>query len=140
MFILWDKEPFANTVTAGLAHDTGALIAAERRDRLVWSLHRAALSLDISPTVPVGVLAGAWRGCPQHRLSRLLRGCSVHPFPESQARAVGVLAASPGLDDTVGLTVAEIAMRRKRAVGTSNRRHIEQIANAVGRALVIHDA
>ncbi len=119
-------------VTGGLTDDTGALTAAERDDRVVWSLHRAALGRGISPTVPAGVLAEAWRGGPQHRLSRLLRGCTVQPLTEPEARAVGVLAASSGLEDTVDLTVAETAMRRREAVVTSSRSHIEQVARAVG--------
>ena len=126
-------------MTDGLTYDTGALIAAERDDRMVWSLHRAALGRGISPTVPAGVLAEAWRGGPQHRLSRLLRGCTVQPLTEPQARAVGVLAASSGLEDTVDLTVAETAMRRCEAVVTSNRSHIEPVAMAVGGALVFHE-
>ncbi len=126
-------------MSEGLTYDTGALIAAERDDRLVWSLHRAALRLDIAPTVPAGVFAEAWRGGPQHRLSRLVRGCDIKPLTETQARALGVLAAASGLDDTVDLAVAETALRRNEAVVTSNRSHIEQIGRAVGRGLAIHD-
>ena len=43
----------------GLTYDTGALIAAERDDRLMWALHRASLSRGLVPTIPVGVLAEA---------------------------------------------------------------------------------
>lgn len=63
----------------GLTYDTGALIAAERDDRLMWALHRATLGRGITPTVPAGVLAEAWRGGPQPRLSSLLKGCHVEP-------------------------------------------------------------
>jgi len=52
----------------GLTYDTGALIAAERDDRILWSLHRAALSRGIAPTVPVGVLA------PRQHLVRVVAG------------------------------------------------------------------
>jgi len=49
----------------GLTYDTGALVAADRDDRLVWSLHRAALMRGLPPVVPAGVLAEGWRGGPR---------------------------------------------------------------------------
>jgi len=122
----------------GLTYDTGALIAAERDDRLVWALHRAALGRGLPPTVPAGVLGEAWRGGPQPRLSRMLKGCQVEPLTEQQAREVGVLAERSGLSDTVDLAVAEGALRRNDAVVTSNRTHIEQVADAARRRIVVH--
>lgn len=124
---------------SGLTYDTGALIAAERDDRLLWALHLAAIARGLPPTVPAGVLAEAWRGGPQHRLSRLLKGCKVEPLSEQQARVVGGLIAASGIDDTVDVTVAEGAMRRNDAIVTSNRRHIKQVADAVGTKITIHD-
>jgi predicted nucleic acid-binding protein len=124
---------------SGLTYDTGALIAAERDDRLMWALHRATIARGLPPTVPSGVLAEAWRGGPQHRLSRLLKGCKVEELGEAQARAVGTLIARSGLDDTVDVAVAEGAMRRNDAVVTSNRTHIEQVADAVNERMTIHD-
>jgi len=123
----------------GLTYDTGAFIAAERSDRLLWSLHRAALARGLTPTVPAGVLGEVWRGGPQPQLSRLLKGCLIEPLTEAQARAIGVLAARSGLTDTVDLAVTEGALRRSDAVVTSNRTHIEQAAGGVGRRPVIHD-
>jgi predicted nucleic acid-binding protein len=127
-------------VTAeGLTYDTGALIAAERNDRLLWALHRAALARGLTPTVPTGVLAEAWRGGPQHNLGRVLKGCRTEALDEPQARRIGVLVAKSGLSDTVDVAVAEGAMRRNDAVVTSNRTHIEQVAEAAARRIVIHD-
>lgn len=123
----------------GLTYDTGALIAAERDDRLLWSLHRAAIARGLPPTVPAGVLAESWRGGPQHRLSMLLKGCKVEDLNEIQARHVGALVAKCGLDDTVDVAVAEGAIRRHDAVVTSNRAHIEQVADSVRRSIPIHD-
>ncbi|MDR1999303.1 MAG: twitching motility protein PilT [Frankiaceae bacterium] len=122
----------------GLTYDTGAFVAAERDDRLMWSLHRATLLRGINPTVPAGVLGECWRGGPQDRLSRMLKGCRIEPLTEAQARAVGVLAARSGLDDTVDLAVAEGAVRRGDAVVTSNRSHIERAADALDCALVFY--
>lgn len=126
-------------MSAGLTYDTGALIAAERDDRLMWSLHRAAIARGLPPTVPAGVLAEAWRGGPQHRLSMLLKGCRVEDLNEDQARRVGALVARCGLDDTVDVAVAEGAMRRNDAVVTSNRAHISQVVSAAGGSVPIHD-
>jgi hypothetical protein len=122
----------------GLTYDTGALIAAERDDRLVWALHLAALRRGVTPVLPAGVLAEAWRGGPQHHLSRLLKGCVVEELTEAQARRIGVLAAESGVSDTVDLAVVDGAVRRNDAVVTSNRTHIEQGAEAAGRRLTIH--
>ncbi len=126
-------------MTQGLTYDTGALIAAERDNRLMWSLHRAAIAQGITPTVHAGVLAEAWRGGPQHNLSRLLKGCEVEELSEQQARAVGALIASGGVNDTVDGAVAEGAIRRHDAVITSNRSHIEQLAQAAMTSLTIQD-
>ena len=123
----------------GLTYDSGALIAADRDDRLMWSLHRAAMVRGLPTTVPAGVLAEAWRGGPQHRLSRLLEGCKVEEMDETQARQVGWLIARSGLNDIVDVAVVEGAIRRSDAVVTSNRSHIEQIADVVRRRLAIHD-
>jgi hypothetical protein len=121
----------------GLTYDAGALIAAETNDRLLWSLHRAALARGITPTVPAGVLGEVWRGGPQPNLSRALKGCQVEPLTEVQARAIGVMAASSGLDDTVGLAVTEGALRRGDVAVTSNRTDIERAA--AGQRIVIQD-
>ncbi len=123
----------------GLTYDTGALIAAERNDRLMWALHRASLSRGLVPTVPVGVLAEAWRGGPQHQLSRLLKGCRLENLLEVQAREIGTLIARSGLPDIVDVAVAEGAMRRGDAVVTSNSSHIEQVADAIGQQITVHD-
>lgn len=125
--------------TDGLTYDTGALIAAERGDRLVWTLHRAAVRRGLVPTVPAGVLAEAWRGGPQHQLSRLLRGCTVEALTEAGARDVGVLAARCGLSDVVDLAVVVGAARRGDAVVSSNRADIERVAAGLDARLVVQD-
>jgi hypothetical protein len=123
----------------GLTYDTGALIAAERDERILWSLHRAALSRGIAPTVPVGVLAEAWRGGPQHQTSRLLRGCRIEGMQEPQARTVGTLIGRSGLIDIVDVAVVEGVERRGDAVVTSNRAHTEQVADVAGGSIPIFD-
>jgi hypothetical protein len=126
-------------VTAdGLTYDTGALVAAERNDRLMWSLHRAALARGIPPVVPAGVLAEGWRGGPQATLSRFLKGCDVEELSKEQARAVGALAARARHDNVIDVSVVDGAIRRRHAVATSDRAHIRKVAAAAGVAVEIH--
>jgi predicted nucleic acid-binding protein len=116
----------------GLTYDTGALVAAERDDRLLWSLHRAALARGLPPVVPAGVLAEGWRGGPQASLSRLLKGCDIEHLTEEHARATGALAARSRHNDIVDVSVVEGAIRRHHGVVTSNPTHIRAIADAAG--------
>ncbi len=122
----------------GLTYDTGALVAAERDDRLVWSLHRAALARGLPPTVPAGVLAEGWRGGPQATLPRFLKGCQVEDLSEASARAVGALAARAQHDDIIDVSVVEGAVRRRHAVVTSNPAHIRKVAFVAGADLAIY--
>lgn len=126
------------TMPTGLTYDTGALIAAERGDRFVWSLHRAALARGMVPIIPGGVLAEAWRGGPQPRLSQLLLGCDVEPLARDQARATGSLAARAKTSQIVDASVVECALRRGHAVVTSDPSDLQTLAGAESRRLVLH--
>jgi hypothetical protein len=122
----------------GLTYDTGALVAAERDDRIIWSLHRAALRRGLPPTMPAGVLAEGWRGGPQANLSRLLKGCEIEDLTKTQARAVGALAARADHDDIVDVSVVEGAARRNDAVVSSNPGHIRKVATVAGADITLH--
>ncbi|MBI2710126.1 MAG: twitching motility protein PilT [Actinobacteria bacterium] len=116
---------------AGVTYDTGALVAAERDDRAMWSLHAGFLAEEVVPTVPAPVLAEAWRGGGrQAGLSGLLAICAVEPLSEEQSRRVGALAGKAAHDDIVGVTVVEGAARRRDAIVTSSDTHIRAIAEA----------
>jgi hypothetical protein len=91
----------------GLTLDTDALIAAERSDLLMWSLHLAAVKRGRIPMVLAGVLSEAWRGGPQHQMSRFLKGCEVEDLNEAKARRLGVFVAQFGLVDTVDLAAVD---------------------------------
>ena len=122
----------------GLTYDTGALVAADRNDRLLWALHRAAVARELPPVVPAGVLAEGWRGGPQAALSRFLKGCDIEDLTKEQARKVGALAARADHDDVIDVSVVEGAIRRRHAVVTSNSSHIRKVAQAAGATLEIH--
>ncbi|HSB85875.1 MAG TPA: hypothetical protein VLD86_06180 [Ilumatobacteraceae bacterium] len=116
----------------GITYDTGALIAADRNDRAMWSLHAGFLAEEVTPTVPVPVVAEAWRGgSRQANLARFLALCVIEDMDVEQAKAVGVLAGKASHDDIVDVTVVEGAIRRHDAIVTSNPSHIRSIADAV---------
>lgn len=109
---------------AGLTYDTGALIAAERDDRLMSSLHRVAIARGRLPTVPAGVLAEARRGGPQARLSMLLKGCRIEELGEAPARLVGGLIAR-----SVSMTSWTSRWQREQCAATSSSRRIGRTSN-----------
>lgn len=118
---------------AGVVYDTGALLAAERGDPTVWGLHRRTLSsTPVLPVVPVVVLAQAWRGGPQARISRLLRGCDVQPDTDRLGRAAGAACAAAGTSDVVDALVVVTALALGRAlVVTSDPEDLARIADAL---------
>ena len=123
---------------SGVTYDAGALIAAERGSKSMWWLHRDLLKRGMYPTLPTVVLGQAWRGGPQARLSRLVRGCRIEPFTEQQARSAGAaLAASDGRD-LVDAAVVVTALDRGDLVVTSDPDDLCRIAAAIGRDLTVH--
>ncbi len=121
-----------------IVYDTGALVAAERNHRAMWALHDAALRRGLTPIVPAGVLAQAWRGGPQARLSQLLRGCVYAPLDQQLARDVGSLCATAETSDVVDASVVLIASSRRAAIVTSDKPDINHLATSAGAALAIH--
>jgi hypothetical protein len=123
---------------SGITYDAGALIAAERGSRAMWMLHREMLARGVYPTLPTVVLGQAWRGGPQVRLSRLVRGCRVEPFAESQARSAGTALAASGATDLVDAAVVVTALARGDAIVTSDPDDLRRIASALGRTVALH--
>jgi hypothetical protein len=121
----------------GITYDAGALVAAERGNRLLWSLHRRALERGLRPTVPAGVLGQAWRGGPQAELSRLLKGCRIETLDKTRARTAGDACGRAKTADVIDATVAIGAIARSDLVVTSDRRNIKRLANALGASLEI---
>lgn len=121
----------------GVTYDTGALVAAERSDRMLWALHRRALERGLRPTVPAGVLGQAWRGGPQAELSRLLKGCRVEPLDELRARTAGAACARAGTADPIDATVVVGAIARGDLVVTSDGGDIHHLADALGAVVEI---
>jgi predicted nucleic acid-binding protein len=115
-----------------VVYDTGALVAAERRDPDFLALHDELTSARIRPVVPVVVLAQAWRGGPQHQISRVLKGCDIVPDAERTGRAAGVACGASGTADVVDAIVVTTAVRYQAPVVTSDSEDIRRIADALG--------
>jgi len=111
-----------------IVYDTGVLVAADRGDRTTLARHAAALRRDISPYVPAGVLAQAWRGGPQPGLSRLLAGCTPVPMDARTARAAGTLCGRAGTTDVVDASVVVTAALLRSAVLTGDVEDITRLA------------
>ena len=122
----------------GITYDTGALVAAEANRVDIWALHRDALRHEIRPIVPVTVLAQAWRGGPQHMLSRLLRGCEIEPMNERLAREAGQACAATRSSDIVDATVVVSALSRGDLVVTSDPGDLNRLADALNQSLRLH--
>jgi hypothetical protein len=122
----------------GVTYDAGALIAADRGERRMWTRHRALLAHREVPTVPSPVVAQSWRGSSrQVQLARLLAGCRVEVLDDCNARSAGALAARAGVTDIVDACVVECALRRHDLVVSCDPGDLQAIASAVGGRLEI---
>ena len=117
---------------ATIVYDTGALLAAERRNPDFLALHDELTAARIRPIVPVVVLAQAWRGGPQHQISRVLKACDIVPDDERTGRAAGVACAAAGTTDVVDAVVVATAVRHQAPIVTSDPGDLAYIADAIG--------
>ncbi len=115
-----------------VVYDAGALLAAERQNPDFISMHEQLKAELIRPLVPVVVLAQAWRDGPQHRLSRILKGCDILPDEERTGRTAGVACAAAGSTDVVDAIVVVVAIARSAAVVTSDSGGLKRLADAIG--------
>ena len=116
----------------GVTYDAGALLAADSGSQRMQALHHQALESGQVPVVPAGVLAQAWRGGPQPRLSRLLAGCRIEALDEPKARSAGAALALAETSDVVDASVAVGAAVRGDVVITSDADDIQHLASAIG--------
>jgi predicted nucleic acid-binding protein len=115
-----------------IVYDTGALLAAERRNPDFLALHDELTAARIRPIVPVVVLAQAWRGSPQHQISRVLKACDIVPDDERTGRAAGLACAASGTADVVDAIVVATAVRNQAPIVTSDPGDLARIAEALG--------
>ena len=121
-----------------IIYDTGALLAAERRNPDFLALHDELTAARIRPIVPVVVLAQAWCGGPQHQISRVLKGCDILPDDQRTGRAAGVACAASGTSDVVDAIVIVTAVQHQAPVVTSDPGDLARIADSVGVKILIY--
>jgi hypothetical protein len=123
----------------GLVYGVGALHAAARGDRMMWALHRAALSNGIVPVIPAVAVAEGYRTeARSDRIAELLDGTEVEPFREEAARRSGELAARCDTNDMAAIAVIEVADRRNCAVVAQRQAVLRNAAALLGHDLVLH--
>jgi hypothetical protein len=124
-------------VASGLTLDSGALIAADKRDPRFWRIWAAALKREAEITVPAAVLAQVWRGN-SPTIARLLNVCQVEALDEGCAKRIGnLLASSRRRADVVDAAVVVGAARRGDAIVTSDPADIAHLIDVAGANLLI---
>jgi hypothetical protein len=104
-----------------LVYDAGALVAADRQSRRVWTLHYASLQAGSLPVVPTPALVQVFRdGARQVNLARLLKGCRELPLDGELARRAGRLCGAASMADVTDAVVAVVAADHAAAVVTSD--------------------
>jgi hypothetical protein len=123
----------------GLAYGLGALHAAARGDRMMWALHRAALSNGIVPLIPAAAVAEGYRTeARSDRIGELLAGTEVEPFTDAAARRSGEIAARCDTSDLAAISVIELAERRNCAVVAQRQAVLRTAATLLGHELVLY--
>lgn len=122
---------------AGLTLDSGALIAADRNDRIFWAFLKEAIDRGVVPVVPALALAQAWRSPRQARLAQLVKACWVEPLDESLAKSAGELCAAAKTSDVVDAAVVASAAKRGDVVLTSDPKDLRRLASVTGLVEVI---
>ena len=123
----------------GLAYGLGALHAAARGDRMMWALHRAALSNGIVPVIPAVAVAEGYRAEARNdRIGELLAGTEVEPYTGEVARRSGEIAARCDTSDLAAVAVVELAERRTCAVVAQRQAVLRTAATLLGHELVLY--
>jgi predicted nucleic acid-binding protein len=112
-------------------YDTGALLAAQRRTERFVTLHNQLAAERVRPIVPVVVLAQAWRGGPQHEISRMLKNCDILPDEEITGRSAGDACGRSGTADVVDAIVVATAVARHAVVVTSDPNDLRHLADSL---------
>ena len=117
-----------------LVLDSGALIALEKNDRVMWRRLKAALLAKNVPVSHGGIVGQAWRGGGprQTLLARALAGIDIRPLDESLGRAAGDLLARAGRADVIDAALVLLADDGDDIV-TSDPEDIEPLAARLGR-------
>jgi predicted nucleic acid-binding protein len=122
-----------------VVYDTGVLIAADRSQRRIWAEHRVRLEAGFVPLVPAAVVAQASRSPKQAQMRRLLRGCEVVTFDETDAHAAGALLGKTRTRDIVDASVAELSIRKQADVVSDDAADIRRLLSGANAKTSILD-
>jgi hypothetical protein len=122
-----------------VVYDAAVLVAADRNNRSVWAEHRVRLEASLAPMIPAPVVAQVSRAPSQANLRRLLRGCEVVAFDQTDAHTVGRLLAASGTSDVIDAALVILAMRRGADVRTGDGDDIRRLVAASGAPVDVHE-
>ncbi len=120
-------------------YDAGALIAADRNERVIWAEHRVRLEAGVIPQVPAPVVAQVSRSSRQAQLRRFLRGCDIAPFAEQDAHTAGRLLGRSKTSDIVDAAVVVLAVAHAAEIVTADRDDMARLLVAAKASLPIVD-
>jgi hypothetical protein len=133
------SHPVTHPHREGLVYGVGALHAAARGDRMMWALHRAALSNGIVPLIPAVAVAEGFRTeARSDRILELLDGTEVESFTAEAARRSGELAVRCDTSEMAVMAVIELADRRNCAVVAQRQTVLRNAATQLGHELVLY--
>ena len=112
-----------------ITFDTGALIAIERRDRVMLAYLTSALGSGARITVPSPVVSEWWRGR-RGPAARILDAVLIEPLSPSLAKLVGETLHLVGDASLVDAVVVASAARRGDVVLTSDVNDLTRIRDA----------
>ena len=114
--------------------DSGALIALEKNDRVMWRRLKVALLEQRVPVSHGGIVGQAWRGGGprQTLLAKALEGIDVRPLDDDLGRAAGKLLAAAGSSDVIDAALVLLADDGDDIV-TSDLDDLEPLAAHLGR-------
>jgi hypothetical protein len=116
-----------------LVLDSGALIALEKNDRVMWCRLKAALLAKNVPVSHGGIIGQVWRGGGrQALLAKALEGIDVRALDEELGRAAGALLARAGSADVIDAALVLLADDGDDIV-TSDLEDLEPLAARLGR-------
>jgi len=117
-----------------VALDSGALIALERNDRVMWTALKLAALRNEDVLVPSAALAQVWRGrASQARLAAALEYCVIASF-DDVAKAVGELCGQARMADICDAQVAIVASGAS-VLYTSDPGDLRRLIAAYGRKM-----
>ena len=120
-----------------LVLDSGALIALERGDKVMWKRFGLAILGGDAPKTHAGVLGQVWRdGARQARLAQALSSVKIYPLDARLGRAAGEILALSGKSDVIDAALVLLAEDGDE-IYTSDSDDIRLIAEATKRQVEV---